>query len=316
MARIEARVGDITNAIWQFGDGGNAFGKDAAVASHAYSAPGNYTVTLTVNTAQGGELVGHMVVRVQNSPPTASGRISPPVGDSTTVFTFVSESTDSDGMISACRWDLGDGNISYSPQVLYSYARHGIYPVSLTVQDDQGNWSTPASYVVTVNNTPPDARLRTDRVPGGAGRKFVFDASGTSDIDDPAGNLSYHWDFGDGSAAEGVNISHTYSSPGDYQAMLTVEDGAGGRSSRSVTVHVTGETAQQAGLLVPAVLAAAAVIAISVLVIAGLFISRKKNGSNPRRESQKNGKRTNSMPARTAPQSINNNKRTSNDRSK
>ena len=297
VARTAPRVGVISNAIWQFGDGGNAFGKDAAVASHAYSAPGNYTVTLTVNTAQGGVLVGHMVVRVLNSPPTASGRISPPGGDSTTVFAFVSESTDSDGLISACRWDLGDGNISYSPQVLHSYARHGTYSVTLTVQDDQGNWSAPASFIVTVNNTLPVARFRVDRAQGGAGRTFVFDGSGTSDIDDPVENLSYRWDFGDGATAEGINVSHTYSVVGGYQVTLTVEDGAGGRASRSATVQVSGETAREAGWMMPAIVAAAAVIVVSAVAI--LLVRKRPPGkkgalrprtnSGPKASSTKNG---------------------------
>jgi PKD repeat protein len=217
-----------------------------------------------------------MVIRVLNSPPMASGRISPLGGDATTVFSFVSESKDGDGMISACRWELGDGNISYSPQALHTYANHGTYTVILTVQDDQGDWSASASFFITVNNTLPSVRMRAGRLGSGGADTYVFDGYGTSDLDDPAQNLSYLWDFGDGTTAEGINVTHKFPSPGSYQVMLTVEDGAGGQASRTVTVQIPGETTQLAGWMVPAIFAAAAVIAVSAVAI--LLVRKRPPG--------------------------------------
>jgi PKD repeat protein len=46
-----------------------------------------------------------------------------------------------------------------------------------------------------------------------------------------AAPLSYSWDFGDGSTALGVSISHTYSTPGTYKLTLNVSSGSG-------TLHV------------------------------------------------------------------------------
>ena len=307
-------MGNISNAIWQFGDGGYSFGNDGAVAGHSYSAPGNYTVTLTLNTAQGGTIVGHMHMRVLNSPPTASVRISPSSGDAMTVFSFLSESKDTDGMIAACRWDLGDGNISYSPQALHSYMGHGVYAVTLVVQDDQGNWSAPASFVVTVNNTPPAPRVRADRS-AVARTMYIFDATGTSDIDDPPENLSFRWDFGDGATANGMNVSYTFKAAGNYIVTLTVDDGSGGSGSKSIMVNVPAGTAGQTGWMALAAMAAAA-IAICAVVIAGIVAIRQKKGPDSKQGTRKNQKRPNNASSRTAPQSINNNNRTMNDRSK
>jgi len=54
---------------------------------------------------------------------------------------------------------------------------------------------------------------------------FTFDASGSSDPDDD--RLGFRWDFGDGTTAEGADVTHTYARGGDVQVRLTVDDGRG-----------------------------------------------------------------------------------------
>ncbi|MCX6388266.1 MAG: PQQ-dependent sugar dehydrogenase [Solirubrobacterales bacterium] len=51
----------------------------------------------------------------------------------------------------------------------------------------------------------------------------VFDA-GAVDADSP--DLTYAWDFGDGSSGTGATPSHTYTTPGMYYARVTVSDGS------------------------------------------------------------------------------------------
>ena len=66
--------------------------------------------------------------------------------------------------------------------------------------------------------------------------ELVFDASASSDDD---GDISeYLWDFGDGSGAQGRQVTHSYRSAGDKQVTLTVVDNRGGRASvtRPLTV--------------------------------------------------------------------------------
>ena len=54
----------------------------------------------------------------------------------------------------------------------------------------------------------------------------------------PAGQLSYQWDFGDGSQDTSNPTSHTYSEPGQYTATLTVTDDSGQSGTHDVLIQV------------------------------------------------------------------------------
>lgn len=85
-------------------------------------------------------------------------------------------------------------------------------------------------------NRPPVAQFTADAISGDAPLTIQFDASGSSDPDNDA--LSYSWNFGDGTTATGVGISHVYTEPGIYQVTLMVSDGSlNDTETASVTVN-------------------------------------------------------------------------------
>jgi hypothetical protein len=51
--------------------------------------------------------------------------------------------------------------------------------------------------------------------------------------------VGLHWDFGDGTAADGPGVSHAYGAAGSFGVTLTATDGAGNRSSATRNVLVT-----------------------------------------------------------------------------
>ena len=75
-------------------------------------------------------------------------------------------------------------------------------------------------------NIKPTAAATVDKTTGTPGTTFNFDASDSEDTD---GSIeTYTWDFDDGTREyNGVTISHTFSSAGTYDVMLTVEDSGG-----------------------------------------------------------------------------------------
>jgi PKD repeat protein len=122
-------------------------------------------------------------------------------------------------------WDFGDGETSTEPVVTHIYEKGGQYTVKLTVTDDSGLPCDSASTTQTVYvNTPPKASfIGPSKVCKDDG--VSFDASATTD--DTPENLTYLWNFGDGSRGEGEKVSHVYGKGGSYNVTLTVDDNSG-----------------------------------------------------------------------------------------
>ncbi len=102
---------------------------------------------------------------------------------------------------------------------------------------DSGDLFDTQSFIITVvkANSIPVANSGGPYF-GNLDQPVVFDGSGSLDIDnDP---LVYSWDFGDGSTGAGINPSHQYSILGDFDIILTVDDGRGGVNSAASTVKI------------------------------------------------------------------------------
>ena len=68
------------------------------------------------------------------------------------------------------------------------------------------------------------------------GNGASFSGAGSSD---PDGSITlYQWDFGDGTAAAGLSVNHTYAGLGIYTVRLTVTDNLGASASDSALVTV------------------------------------------------------------------------------
>ena len=85
-------------------------------------------------------------------------------------------------------------------------------------------------------NTTPVAVATSARGFGSAPFTATFSGSGSSDFDgDP---LTSIWNFGDGTGATGLSVSHTYDTPGQFDAVLTISDTHGAFARDTVSVNV------------------------------------------------------------------------------
>ena len=88
-------------------------------------------------------------------------------------------------------------------------------------------------------NRAPVARFNSDKTAGAAPLVANFDASVS---DDPDGDdLSYIWDFGDGTTAEGRTPSHTFEEAGVYTVTMKVVDKDEVESENQLKVYVGNE---------------------------------------------------------------------------
>jgi PKD repeat protein len=211
--------GTIVSYYWLFGDGGSAWGE---VVSHAYSAPGNYTVTLTVKDDDGLTNQDQAQVNVVGYYPVAIAKpISQTVGINDPAWFNGSDSYDLDGWIVSYYWLFGDGGSAWGVNVSHSYSILGNYTVTLTVEDNDG-LADDDQVLVTVVGYPPTADAGPDQV---VHAKQTLELNGSNSQDSDGFIVDWLWDFGDGSAQEhGEVVQHVYDTVGNYTATLWVTD--------------------------------------------------------------------------------------------
>ena len=132
-------TGDISARHWDFGDGTTNDTRDSV--EHSYTAPGTYTVSLTVSGPAGGDTETKVnYITIGGATPLQAEFSSPSNRESTAPFEISFEDRSS-GNIVSWLWDFGDGQTSISRNPAHTYSSPGLYSVSLTVTD--------ASHIVT-----------------------------------------------------------------------------------------------------------------------------------------------------------------------
>lgn len=194
-----------------------------------YASVGEYQIT--------GTLVSSSAVTPQAPQATASGTATSGTVPLTVVFSSAG-SSDADGSIVSYSWNFGNGTTSTAANPTCVYTSEGTFYAVLTVTDNSGLTDT-ATVVVTVGpatNVAPTAVASVSATSGTAPVSVTFSSSGSIDSD---GSLtSYYWAFGDGTSSTAAAPSKTYTSAGQYTAVLTVMDNQGATGSSQVTITV------------------------------------------------------------------------------
>ncbi len=235
---------------WAFGDSTNGSG---VTASHAYSSPGTYIATLTVQ--DNGGATGAATRQVIVQAPTAPDLVvqsftyapsSPTVGQSLTFSVTVGNQgsagagafrvrlSGSSLSTTAASSSLGAGSSRTLSLVLPLTA--SVETFTVTVDDlsqvAESNESNNVQSIAVAAVTPAPVARAGGPYAGTVGTPVTFNGTSSS------GTITtYSWSFGDGASAFGAVVTHTYSFAGTYPVTLTVS-GPGGSSSETTQAAI------------------------------------------------------------------------------
>ncbi len=225
------------------------------VISYQYATPGTYRVTLVVKDSDGTTDTTSRNLNVLSTPPTPRFTISPPNGNTNTVFEFdASASTDLEDNLNNLlfRWDWeSDGSwnteFTHDPSAGHRFLQAGLYSITLQVKNSTGAFADSIRQLIVsdANNQPPIASFTVDPPRGDTTTIFTFNATSTTDPDNQIGDLFFRWDWdSDGifDADSGNNpiATHKFDSPGALWVSLQVWDSSFNISStgNSIVVEV------------------------------------------------------------------------------
>ena len=213
----------------------------------SFSAPGDYTVRLTVRDTFGRASTEALKTVHVTTPPVAEFTASPSEVSPGAPVVFdgrASRDPDADGTIRAWAWDF-DGNGSWDAVgagesvVTHAYAKVGTYGARLKVTDDRGA-STVSHRTVVVRNLLPVAQLSASRNPVDAGVAVTFSAAGSADPDGRV--VDYDWDLdGDGQFEQvhgGPTATASFPNPRNIRIGVRARDDRGGTAVRTLLLTV------------------------------------------------------------------------------
>ena len=241
-----ASTGTISTSTWEFGDGTSS--SDPA-ASHTYSIPGIYTVTLDIKGQDGANHQATTTITARKNtstikPPTAVLSSSTAAGDAPLTVNFNgTASTTPNPPIVRYDWTFGDSSHGTGAATSHTYITAGTYRTELTVEDSKGLKSKIDTPIIVVGSVAPNMKpiavIATDLAEGSAPFTVSFNGSQSSDND---GSITrYNWNFGDGTTGVGRIVKHTYTGTAVYTVSLQITDDRGDKTT--ATKEITCNTA-------------------------------------------------------------------------
>jgi PKD repeat protein len=246
-------TGNVSSYAWNFGDGTSSTSQSP---SHVYSAPGSYTVSLTV-TGSGGSNTKTLPnyinttapVTSDTSPPTAPGTLTASVAGTTAINLSWKSATDNVGVtgyrVERCQGTSCRSFVQIATVTGTTFSSTGLaagisYSYRVRAADAAGNlgaYSNVATATTTSSVTAPVAAFSGSPTSGTAPLTVNFASSSTGTI------ATYAWNFGDGTSSSAQSPSHVYSAAGVYTVSLTVTNSAGSNTKTSTNyVTVTAPT--------------------------------------------------------------------------
>ncbi len=277
------------NYKWNFGDGNESKWLNNPYIEHTYTMVGIYQARLMVRDPKGAISDKEINVTISNVPPEADFEMDVKTSEEDKIVSFdASTSSDTKSDLDGLHyiWEFGDGIIATGKVVTHRYYKSYKYTIKLMVKDDDGDSST-ITKRLTVLNIKPDAKLSFDSGDHQINEQIRFYGYKSTDTPSDKRNLTYQWDFGDGTHSTGINATHKYIKPGEYSIRLKVMDDDGENDETKGTLTIVKEeekgdmfsepTIENNGLLIYASMAVVFII-LFLLLISLVMIYQGKKG--------------------------------------
>lgn len=220
---------------WSFGDGATSSLQNP---TNTYTLPGLQTVSLVIfdnigctDTVSIQDYIFPRGPLVYLSASTYQSCVGSPIQ-----FTDSSVTTDPSYPITGWSWNFGDGTTSNLQNPIHAYTDTGTYIVFLTVTDSLGCNNT-GILPSTITITQPEAIFSASQTGNPSITIFCPDNLVLFNNSSTGGNLSYQWDFGDGTTSTLFNPSHLYASlDSSYTVTLVVTDSGGCTDTASLNI--------------------------------------------------------------------------------
>lgn len=241
--------GNITDWEWDFGDETTSTQVNPV---HTFPGEGNYTVTLSVQGSLKTPDIDQKILNI-TAAPNPDFSIVPVSSGNALTLSFFDESIPSlpTSEIDRWLWKFGDGSSSSEQNPVHTYLSDGPYEITLQVFDEIGNC---ASRTKTVETTSSDFFADFSVVAASGGNPLAvefIDLSSTSKSDD----ITWLWDFGDGTMSEDQNPVHEYLSEGTYTVSLSIVQNMSDPNTpeleKIVSTGITGEIQLSEGTSTP-----------------------------------------------------------------
>ncbi|NCU04302.1 MAG: PKD domain-containing protein, partial [Chitinophagaceae bacterium] len=222
---------NISSWFWDLGDGNT---RTSASFNHFYTAVGSYIVKLVITDINGCKDSTTKVLNVYGPTPSFTALPNPQCVGQAVTFNSTSV-TDGTHPITNYEWRFGDGgSISgNNANVQHAYTAASTYFPKLIVTDSYGcTDSTLNGAILDIFETKLGFRAADSLSCPNGTVQFINTSSGN--------NLSYTWDFGDGSpTSSAVNPTHSYAVPGVYTVKLIGREAIGCVDSVVKTNYIT-----------------------------------------------------------------------------
>ena len=154
--------------------------------------------------------------------------------DSKSVVQFFADPNNQSSTVVSHFWNFGDGNTSTDPSPTHTFRMMG------------GDSIFSVMHITTLNGGCSGAQTNTIDAKSDCPLDFEVYVVGQTVYFNPLttapGNYVYHWQFGDQQSSYTSNPAHTYATPGEYTALLTIENTSLGCSSSISKKVIVGQT--------------------------------------------------------------------------